>query len=39
MITTHNCASVFENKLRPEGSKTSELVEEIDRTLGGLKNV
>jgi hypothetical protein len=39
MITIHNCVNVFENKLRPKGSKMSELVAEIDGTLGGLKNV
>ena len=39
MITIHNRVNVFENKLRPKGSKTSELVAEIDRILGSLNNV
>jgi hypothetical protein len=30
---------MFENKLRPIGSKASELAAEIDRTLGGLKHL
>jgi hypothetical protein len=39
MITIHSCVNVFENKLRPKGSKASELAAEIDRTLGGLKHL
>jgi hypothetical protein len=38
MITIHNHVNVFENKLRPNGTKTSEVVAEIDSTLCGLKN-
>jgi hypothetical protein len=36
MIIIHNCLNVFEYKLTPNGSKTSELVAEIVRTLSGL---
>jgi hypothetical protein len=39
MITIHSCVNMFENKLRPIGSKASELAAEIDRTLGGLKHL